>query len=224
MSQKGITKQLKDSYSLLQLLDPRLAAYLDACDANNMYFEFRWLLILFKREFSYPDVLLLWESLWSEIPGPNYQLFIGLSILISNRSTIMENKFGLSEILRHVNDLSMRIDLESTLTMADSMYLQLRSCEEKLPNEIRSIIGLPEIEEPTATNLEVVQVPGGSGDISRKKRNSASPSDRTITESNNAGVVGVLNGNTSNSITSLSTSPDAETLEQRYETGVSQFM
>lgn len=48
MSQEGMQKQLKDSYTLLQLVDPRLGAYLDACDASNMYFGFRWLLIWFK--------------------------------------------------------------------------------------------------------------------------------------------------------------------------------
>lgn len=41
-------RQLKDSYTLLQLLDPKFSAYLEACDASNMYFAFRWLLIWFK--------------------------------------------------------------------------------------------------------------------------------------------------------------------------------
>lgn len=30
-------------------------------DSSNMYFCFRWLLIHFKREFSYPDTMRLWE-------------------------------------------------------------------------------------------------------------------------------------------------------------------
>jgi len=44
--------------------------------------------------------MTLWEALWTQQPGPNFQLFIGLAILEQHRSTIMENKFGLSEILR----------------------------------------------------------------------------------------------------------------------------
>ena len=48
MSQETMQQQLKDSYTLLQLVDPRFSAYLNACDAANMYFAFRWLLILFK--------------------------------------------------------------------------------------------------------------------------------------------------------------------------------
>ena len=30
-------------------------------ESSNMYFCFRWLLIMFKREFSFPDIMRLWE-------------------------------------------------------------------------------------------------------------------------------------------------------------------
>lgn len=30
-------------------------------DSGNLYFCFRWLLICFKREFSFPDIMTLWE-------------------------------------------------------------------------------------------------------------------------------------------------------------------
>jgi len=181
LSQESMQKQLRDSYTLLQLVDPRLGAYLDACDASNMYFGFRWLLIWYKREFSFPDVLLLWESLWTELPGPNYTLFIGLAILVQHRSTIMENKFGLSEILRHVNDLSMRIDLEKTLALAEGFYLQVTAAEDRLPNPIRKIMGLQEVEEPQTHNLEVVNASDyGSG--SRP----ITPQDRATSSRNGA--------------------------------------
>ncbi|OXA63378.1 GTPase-activating protein GYP7 [Folsomia candida] len=212
LSQESMQKQLKDSYMLLQIVDPRLGAYLDACDASNMYFGFRWLLIWFKREFTYSDVLILWESLWTGLPGVNYPLFVGLSILIQNRSTVMENKFGLSEILRHVNDLSMRIDLEKTLALAEALYRQVMAVEAKLPNAIRTIIGLPEIEEPALDNLEVVQGP------------SASPRQRKSTSPSPCPEPGGSNLSVPNENSNLSTSPDVEALENQYELGVTQFM
>ena len=30
-------------------------------DADNLYFSFRWLLVSFKREFNYEDVMRVWE-------------------------------------------------------------------------------------------------------------------------------------------------------------------
>ena len=46
-------------------------------DSGNLYFCFRWLLICFKREFSFPDIMTLWEVR----PRPTgakqeYELFI----------------------------------------------------------------------------------------------------------------------------------------------------
>jgi len=54
----------------------------------------------FQREFSTTDIMILWEAFWTEIPGPNFHLFCGLAILEQHKSTVMENRFGLSEILR----------------------------------------------------------------------------------------------------------------------------
>lgn len=52
----------------------------------------------------------------------------------------------------------MRIDLESTLTVAEGMYLQVTTPEvvEKLPNKIRTILGYPEREEPLNDTIEIV--------------------------------------------------------------------
>ena len=34
-------------------------------ESSNMYFCFRWLLILFKREFSFPEIMRIWEVSWN---------------------------------------------------------------------------------------------------------------------------------------------------------------
>lgn len=42
---------------------------LDKNDSSNMYFTFRWILILFKREFSMTDIMRLWEVSIQHITG-----------------------------------------------------------------------------------------------------------------------------------------------------------
>ena len=42
--------------------------FLDENDSSNMYFAFRWILILFKREFSMTDIMRLWEVRCLHIP------------------------------------------------------------------------------------------------------------------------------------------------------------
>lgn len=54
-------KQLSQLHTLLTAVEPELAAYLDEHDSGNMFFCFRWLLVWFKREFVYNDIMTLWE-------------------------------------------------------------------------------------------------------------------------------------------------------------------
>lgn len=50
--------QLLALRKLMQLLDPALHAFLEAKDALNYFFCYRWLLIHFKREFAFDEVHL----------------------------------------------------------------------------------------------------------------------------------------------------------------------
>lgn len=140
MDQSGIKRQLSHLRLLLHAIDPHLASYLDTRDSGNLFFCFRWLLVLFKREFNYPDVLRLWEVLWTDGPywkrddnstlwhsSLNFHLIVALSILDSQRSTILENRFGFTEILKHVNDLALYIDLDTTISKAQAIFIQIRN-------------------------------------------------------------------------------------------------
>jgi TBC1 domain family member 15 len=117
LDQSGIKRQLSQLRTLLHATDPHLASYLDTRDSGNLFFCFRWLLVLFKREFNYPAILRLWEVLWTDGPfwrqnaedqwrhSANFHLIIALSILDSQRNTILENRFGFTEILKVIHDL-----------------------------------------------------------------------------------------------------------------------
>lgn len=61
MDQSHIKRQLGNLHTLLQFVDAELANYLVENNSSNMYFFFRWMLISFKREFSFDDVMHLWE-------------------------------------------------------------------------------------------------------------------------------------------------------------------
>ncbi|KAK1126256.1 hypothetical protein K0M31_004888 [Melipona bicolor] len=142
VDQAGMKTQLCQLYTLLSTTDPQLAYYLNNHDSGNMFFCFRWLLVLFKREFNAVDIMKLWEVLWTDLPCKNFHLLICAAILNTERNVLMENHYGLTEILKHINDLSNHIDLSSTLSKAEGIYCQLISAEDQLPDNIRVIIGL----------------------------------------------------------------------------------
>lgn len=58
-------------------------------DGLNLFFCFRWILISFKREFPFDDVLRLWEVLWTNYYSHSFVLFVALAILESHRDVIL---------------------------------------------------------------------------------------------------------------------------------------
>jgi TBC1 domain family member 15 len=50
---------------------------------------FSWVLISFKREFPFEDVLRLWEVLWTDYYSNEFVLFVALAVLESHRDVIL---------------------------------------------------------------------------------------------------------------------------------------
>ncbi|OWF45003.1 TBC1 domain family member 15-like isoform X2 [Mizuhopecten yessoensis] len=160
MDQKGMKCQLADIHRLMQFSDPELCSYLESHDSGNFYFCFRWLLIFFKREFSFSDVQRLWEVIWTERPCKSFHLVICLAILDTEKTTLIENKFGFTEILKHINDMSLAIHLEETLKKAESIFLQLKNSK-KLPATLKEILGM-ELSPSSSTSSSCKTTPIGT--------------------------------------------------------------
>ncbi|XP_061578270.1 TBC1 domain family member 15 [Cololabis saira] len=138
---QGMKTQLIQLSTLLRLLDLAFSNYLESQDSGYLYFCFRWLLIRFKRELSFQDVLRLWEVMWTGLPCQNFHLLVCCAILDSEKQKIMEENYGFNEILKHINELSMKLDIEEILQKAEGIYLQIRSCKD-LPHSVSVILGL----------------------------------------------------------------------------------
>ncbi|XP_066225190.1 TBC1 domain family member 15 isoform X2 [Saccopteryx leptura] len=145
---QGMKTQLIQLSTLLRLLDSEFCNYLESQDSGYLYFCFRWLLIRFKREFSFPDILRLWEVMWTELPCKNFHLLLCCAILDSEKQKIMEKHYGFNEILKHINELSMKIDVEDILCKAEAISLQMVKCKE-LPQAVCEILGLQDSEVTT---------------------------------------------------------------------------
>jgi hypothetical protein len=105
LDQAGMKQQLQQLYCLLSVTLPDLATYLEKHDSGNMFFCFRWLLVLFKREFSYQNIMRLWEVLWTDLPCPNFHLLFCVAILDSQQHILTENNYGFTEILKVIGHM-----------------------------------------------------------------------------------------------------------------------
>jgi hypothetical protein len=54
-------RQLSTLQQLIASMDPELHAHLEKTGSLNLFFCFRWILISFKREFAFDQVIRLWE-------------------------------------------------------------------------------------------------------------------------------------------------------------------
>lgn len=120
--QSGMKRQLSILQRLIGVMDPELYAHLgqhltsrigsirliqaEKTDSLNLFFCFRWILISFKREFAFSQVIRLWEVLWTSYYSDQFNLFVALAILQSHRDVLMRYLQEFDEVLKYANDLS----------------------------------------------------------------------------------------------------------------------
>lgn len=114
-------KQLSTLQQLLQVMDPELYRHFEKTEGLNLFFCFRygpfhfarcpwsvlfinflgsWILISFKREFPFEDVLRLWEVLWTDYYTNGMVLFVSLAVLESHRDVMLRYLVEFDEILK----------------------------------------------------------------------------------------------------------------------------
>lgn len=118
--QSGMKMQLLSLQKLIAVMDPSLYSHLEKAESLNLFFCFRWLLVCFKREFNYPDILILWEAIWvattegndeaesdsthSSLPfhglSNYFQLFVAFGILEHHRDVIIKYLHNFDELLQ----------------------------------------------------------------------------------------------------------------------------
>lgn len=151
--QSGMRKQLLTLDHLVQLMDPKLYLHLQSADSTNFFFFFRMLLVWYKREFQWLDVLHLWEVLWTDYLSSGFHLFVALAILEKHRDVIMAHLQHFDEVLKYVNELSNTIDLESTLVRAEALFRRFQRNVEAIDK--RSNFPAPKLRQRPIQNASL---------------------------------------------------------------------
>nr|AXS58706.1 putative GTPase activating protein homeolog f [Epichloe coenophiala] len=174
--QSGMRNQLLTLDHLVNFMDPKLWDHLQATDSTNFFFFFRMILVWFKREFEWPDILRLWEGLWTDYMSADFHLFIALAILDKHRDIIMEHLKAFDEVLKYVNELSNTMDLESTLIRAEALHRKFQRLVEAIDKKQNFPAprkdSFSEGQEQSSGNPETQQSPAnnkGKGTESQQK-------------------------------------------------------
>ncbi|KAK6344241.1 GTPase activating protein [Orbilia brochopaga] len=124
--QTGMRAQLVALDQLVMLMDPVLWKHLEKAESTNFFFFFRMILVWYKREFEWNDVLRLWESMWTNYLSGQFHLFITLAVLERHRAVIMDHLQHFDEVLKYINELSGTIELNSTLIRAEALFYKFQ--------------------------------------------------------------------------------------------------
>ncbi|KRY52272.1 TBC1 domain family member 15, partial [Trichinella britovi] len=143
LNQSSIKSQFCQLRCLLDVVNPRLSEYLKSKDSGEMFFCFRWLLVLFKREFTFDDIFRLWEV-------SALDWFAVLKFSSADLSCYPGNADGRNNSTWLVNMLAFKIPLDEVLVIANGIYHQLETVQEKdkVVANISIILGFEAAENP----------------------------------------------------------------------------
>ncbi|GMM34596.1 GTPase-activating protein [Saccharomycopsis crataegensis] len=124
--QSGMKTQMETLNQLVSLMLPNLFLHLEKCDSINLFFFFRMLLVWFKREFMFEDIIPLWENFFTDYYSSQFHLFFCLAILSKHERIIIEHLSRFDEVLKYMNDLSLTMDMKDLLVRAELLFLRFR--------------------------------------------------------------------------------------------------
>jgi len=90
----GIISKMNELNALLKAKDFELWQNLELKNLFPQYYSFRWLTLLLSQEFELPDVLRLWDSLFSDVNRFEFLVYFCCSMIISVRETLLGGDFS----------------------------------------------------------------------------------------------------------------------------------
>lgn len=92
---QGVSQTIETFRRLLEYCDPELAEHLEVEDVKAEFFAFRWVTLLLSQEFVVPDVIRLWDYLFSFCEDVNAAVyFTAVAMAINVREQALSMQFG----------------------------------------------------------------------------------------------------------------------------------
>ena len=93
-SQYGIGSNMKRLYELVKQKDPVVYNVLERQNLKPEFFAFRWLSLLLSQEFQLPDVISLWDCLFSDKNLFDLLMHICCSMILIQHDNLLNGDFS----------------------------------------------------------------------------------------------------------------------------------
>ncbi|GAB2300807.1 Rab GTPase-activating protein 22 [Dionaea muscipula] len=145
LDEEGIRRQLGIVSKIIKSKDSHLYSHLEELQAEDCFFVYRMVVVVFRRELTFEQTLCLWEVMWADQaairagisksawgrmrlrapPTEDLLLYAIAACVLQRRKLIIEKYSTMDEILRECNDLAGHLDVWKLLDDAHDLVVTL---------------------------------------------------------------------------------------------------
>ncbi|CAA7028370.1 unnamed protein product [Microthlaspi erraticum] len=147
LDEVGIRRQLSMVSKIIEFKDIRLYRHLENLEAQDCFFVYRMVVVLFRRELTFEQTLCLWEVMWADQaairtgiakatwgrirlrapPTEDLLLYAIAASVLQRRKTIIEKYSGMDEIMKECNSMAGHLDVWKLLDDAHDLVVNLHN-------------------------------------------------------------------------------------------------
>ncbi|KAK7243334.1 hypothetical protein RIF29_38127 [Crotalaria pallida] len=154
LDEVGIRRQLDIVAKIIKFKDAHLFRHLEKLEAEDCFFVYRMVVVLFRRELTFEQTLCLWEVMWADQaairagigkyawsrirqhapPTEDLLLYAIAASVLQRRKLIIEKYSSMDEIIRECNGMAGQLDVWKLLDDAHNLVVTVR---DKIETSIR---------------------------------------------------------------------------------------
>ncbi|GMJ06294.1 hypothetical protein like AT5G41940 [Hibiscus trionum] len=145
LDEVGISRQLNIVSKIIKCKDSHLYRHLEKLQAEDCFFVYRMVIVLFRRELNFEQTLCLWEVMWADQaairagiaksawgrmrlrapPTDDLLLYAIAACVLQRRKLILEKYSSMDEIMRECNSMAGHLDVWKLLDDAHDLVVNL---------------------------------------------------------------------------------------------------
>ncbi|KAH8301125.1 hypothetical protein KR018_002615, partial [Drosophila ironensis] len=115
----GIKCMMARLSNMLRDKDPNIYEHLKSQELHPQYYSFRWLTLLLSQEFPLPDVLRIWDAVFSDEHRFDFLIKICCSMILIQREAILENDFASNvKLLQNYPPIDINVVITHAVSLA----------------------------------------------------------------------------------------------------------
>lgn len=147
LDELGIRRQLAVVSTIIRFKDAHLYQHLEKLQAEDCFFVYRLVVVLFRRELTFEQTVCLWEVMWADQaairagfgrsamsrmrlrapPTDDLLLYAIAACVLQRRKLIIERYSSMDEILRECNSMAGKLDVWRLLDDAHDLVVTLHN-------------------------------------------------------------------------------------------------